>query len=188
MAKQPYLDFDEYIRQGEPSQREKAAIWSTAIGLQAVDGLQVSSFLLGLVRKNIEGEITIDQVQELLDDHYKKKKHKKEQPRLDTPTSCPTSTPTSTVQVGNQFWTNNENIQRLVKAIAYEKLSLKEMMGIISLKDRKNFLDYSLNPAITEGFVCMLFPESPRHPRQKYLLTVKGAGLYNLMMRKEGEV
>ena len=38
--KQHYIDFDEYLRQGEPSQKEKASIWQTAIGLQAVDGLQ----------------------------------------------------------------------------------------------------------------------------------------------------
>jgi hypothetical protein len=43
--KEGYLDFDEYIRQGEPSQREKAGYWQTAIGLQAVDGLKVSSYL-----------------------------------------------------------------------------------------------------------------------------------------------
>ena len=36
-VKQGYLDFDEYIRQGEPNQKEKASIWQTAIGLQAVE-------------------------------------------------------------------------------------------------------------------------------------------------------
>ena len=40
--KQPHIDLDEYIRQGEPSQKEKASIWQTAIGLQAVDGLHTS--------------------------------------------------------------------------------------------------------------------------------------------------
>ena len=48
--KEGYLNFDEYIRQGEPSQREKAGLWQTAIGLQAVDGLKIipqcCSFLL----------------------------------------------------------------------------------------------------------------------------------------------
>lgn len=38
MAKQLYIDFDAYLRQGEPDKREKASVWSTAIGLQAVDG------------------------------------------------------------------------------------------------------------------------------------------------------
>ena len=52
-------------------------------------------------------------------------------------------------------------------------------MEAVGLKDRKNFLEYTLNPAIASGFVNMLYPNSPRHPRQKYLLTVKGIGLYN---------
>ena len=51
-----YLNFDEYIRQGEPAQRERAEAWRVAIGLQAVDGLKVSDYLLELARKNIEGE------------------------------------------------------------------------------------------------------------------------------------
>ena len=68
-----YLNFDEYIRQGDPSQREKAGYWQTAIGLQAVDGLKVSSYLMNLARKNIEGEITIEEVNKLLDLYYKEK-------------------------------------------------------------------------------------------------------------------
>ena len=42
-GKELYLNFDEYIRQGEPAQQEKSGYWQTAIGLQAVDGLLVSS-------------------------------------------------------------------------------------------------------------------------------------------------
>ena len=65
--KQLYINFDEYIRQGEPDQREAAYAWSTAIGLQAVDGLKTSAYLNELARRNIEGEITIDEVGHLLD-------------------------------------------------------------------------------------------------------------------------
>ena len=57
--KEGYLDFDEYIRQGEPDQQEKASIWQTAIGLQAVDGLKTSEYLKETARKHIEGEINI---------------------------------------------------------------------------------------------------------------------------------
>ena len=71
--KQQYPDFDEYIRQGEPSQREAAYAWSTAIGLQAVDGLKTSEYLNELARRNIEGEITIDEVGRLLDNYYESK-------------------------------------------------------------------------------------------------------------------
>ena len=60
--REQYINFDEYIRQGEPSQREAAYAWSTAIGLQAVDGLKTSDYLNDLARRNIEGEITIDEV------------------------------------------------------------------------------------------------------------------------------
>ena len=76
--KDGYLDFDEYIRQGEPAQRERAEAWSVAIGLQAVDGLQVSDHLLELARRNIEGEITIDEVIELLNERDAKKSRLKE--------------------------------------------------------------------------------------------------------------
>lgn len=43
--KDGYLNFDEYIRQGEHSQKKKAGYWQTAIGLQAVDGLTVSDYM-----------------------------------------------------------------------------------------------------------------------------------------------
>ena len=76
--KNSYIDFDEYIRQGEPAQRERAEAWSVAIGLQAVDGLQVSDYLLELARRNIEGEITIDEVIELLNERDAKKSRLKE--------------------------------------------------------------------------------------------------------------
>lgn len=100
----------------------------------------------------------------------------------------PTSTPTSTEQVqvgGNQFITEKENIKRLIVVVGEQKMSVKEMMEATGLKDRKNFLEYTLNPAINEGWVRMLYPDSPRHPRQRYLLTAKGAMLYKEMKNQE---
>ena len=64
-------NFDEYIRQGEPSQKEKAQIWQTAIGLQDVDGLKVSDYLIETAKENIEGKITIDEVKYRIDSYYK---------------------------------------------------------------------------------------------------------------------
>ena len=52
--------FEEYIRQGEPDQKTKASLWQTAIGLQAVDGLQTSEYLRETARRNIEGEISLE--------------------------------------------------------------------------------------------------------------------------------
>lgn len=392
--KELYINFDEYIRQGEPSKREAAYAWSTAIGLQAVDGLKTSDYLNDLARRNIEGEITIDEVEQLLNSYYEHKttreaddddkqeadkasknikrilsvktcdfstkgyislhrrifegvmKHAGElrqyditkrewvlegdtvsylnwedlhraidydieqernfsykdvgnddlvahitkfvsglwqihafgegntrttavftmqylrsigfdvendlfakhswyfrnalvranyknarkgidytpvflerffrnlllgeqwdlrnrylhihpteewrvQPNLATPTTTPTSTRTTTrtttrtstlisaLKPGNKIYTNNDNIVELVRAIGYEEMSIKQMMETKGLKHRQTFIDYHLEPALKERFVRMKFPKSPNHPRQRYLLTVKGLALYN---------
>ena len=62
--------FKEYIRQAEPSKRDKGYVWHTAIGLQAVDGLKTSKYLIDTAIKNIEGDISIDEAQELLNSYY----------------------------------------------------------------------------------------------------------------------
>ncbi len=387
--KEPYINFDEYIRQGEPARQVKTSYWQTAIGLQAVDGLKVSNYLQDTARRHIEGDITIDEARELVNQYYITKtahdandddkeeadrvssnivkvlssptfdfstggyqsvhrrmfegvmKHagelrtyditKKEwvlegdtvlylnwedlrraldydleqeraysykgksrdemishltrfvsglwqihafgegntrttavftiqylrslgfdvdndqfarhswyfrnalvranyrnvskgidytlvylerffrnlllgeqwdlrnrylhinptaawrvQPNLADPTSTPTSSGqardehrTSTGQVQDKLHTENSNIVKLVQVIGEQEWSVKEMMNGVELKGRDNFLNLYLNPAIAEGYVRLLYPKSPRHPRQRYLLTVKGVALYN---------
>lgn len=380
--KELYLNFDEYIRQGEPAQREKAGYWQAAIGLQAVDGLKVSGYLQETARRNIEGEITIDEARELVKQYYVTKtahdandedkeeadrvssnivkvlssptfdfttggyqsvhrrvfegvmKHagelrtyditKKEwvlegdtvlylnwedlrraidydleqeraysykgksqdemighltrfvsglwqihafgegntrttavftiqylrslgfdvnndpfarhswyfrnalvranyrnvakgierspiylerffrnlllgdqwdlrnrylhihpteewsvQQNLATRTSNEHTPEQVPEQVRDLLQTNNSLIIGLIKVIGDKELSIAEIMKTLGLKHRPNFLEYHLNPSIKEGFVRMLYPSSPRHPRQKYLLTVKGLALYN---------
>lgn len=66
-------DFEEYIRQSEPHKREKGYAWQTAIGLQAVDGPKPSEYLKEKARQHIEGDITIDEVKQLVDSYYKSK-------------------------------------------------------------------------------------------------------------------
>mgnify|MGYP004511753541 FL=1 len=68
-----FASFDEYLRQGEPSQKESAENWKTAIGLQAVDGLQPSAYLIDVAKRNIEGEITLDETRKLIDAYYQSK-------------------------------------------------------------------------------------------------------------------
>ena len=70
--------FKEYIKQSEPNKRDKGYAWHTAIGLQAVDGLKPSKYLIDTAIKNIEGNISIDEAQELLDTYYE------ENPKADT--------------------------------------------------------------------------------------------------------
>ena len=67
------INFDEYIRQDEPLKREKGYAWQTAIGLQAVDGLKPSHYLIETARKDIEGEITIDEAEQLIKSYYQSK-------------------------------------------------------------------------------------------------------------------
>ena len=64
-------NFEEYIRQGEPTKSEKAKVWKTAIGLQQVDGLKPSDYLIETARQNIEGNITIEEVKQRIDSYYK---------------------------------------------------------------------------------------------------------------------
>ena len=70
---QDFSSFDEYLRQGEPLQKERAENWKTAIGLQAVDGLQPSAYLIDVAKRNIEGEISLDETRKLIDSYYQSK-------------------------------------------------------------------------------------------------------------------
>ena len=67
------LGFDEYIRQGEPDKKAKVSLWQTAIGLQAVDGLQTSEYLHETARRNIEGEINLEEANKLIHSYYQKR-------------------------------------------------------------------------------------------------------------------
>ena len=62
--------FKEYIMESEPNKRDKGYAWHTAIGLQAVDGLKSSSYLISIAIKNIEGDISIDETQDLINSYY----------------------------------------------------------------------------------------------------------------------
>ena len=373
--KEGYLDFEEYIRQGEPDEREKASIWQTAIGLQAVDGLKTSDYLKETARKHIEGDIDIDQARELIKAYYQSKsvrepdddekqeadkvsanitkilssktfdfstkgyislhrrifegvmKHAGELRKYDitkkewvlegdtvnylnwedlrraidydleqerqfsykgvspdvmithitrfvsglwqihafgegnTRTTAvftilylrhigfrvnndmfaqhswyfrnalvranyknavkgidyspiylerffrnllfgehwdlrnrylhinPTKewseqpnmsgSPTSTRQVPDKLLADNQNIVMLVKLVGNQKLSVKQMMEVIGLKDRENFMNLYLTPSVTDGYICLLYPQSPHHPSQKYMLTDKGFDLFS---------
>lgn len=66
-----YDEFEQYIRASEPGPKERAALWQTAIGLQDVDGLKVSDFLIDTARKHIEGEVNMDGVDTLISTYYK---------------------------------------------------------------------------------------------------------------------
>lgn len=369
--KELYINFDEYIRQNEPQKRERAEAWRVAIGLQAVDGLKTSEYLQETARKNIEGEITIDEARELVKQYYVKKtahdegnEDKEEADRVSSNISKLLQTDAFTYsvaglaaihraifegvfkhagkfrdydiskkewvlrgesvmygrwqdlsmtieydleqerkfdytalnkdqmiehlatfvaglwqihpfgegntrttaiftikylrmlgfsvnndtfernswyfrnalvranyrnvekgvnvepvflirffrnlllgehnelknrymlidgpeewkmpeseQVANKYRTSTEQVTEqarcIISAVGKDQLTLKQIMERVEMKHRPNFIDNYLNPAITDGYLRLLYPDKPRHPRQKYLLTVKGLAVYN---------
>ena len=82
--------------------------------------------------------------------------------------------PTSTRQAPDKYPTS---IVRLIELIGEHTCSLKEMMGMMELKDRENFLGNYLNPSMEAGLVEPLYPDQPKHPKQKYRLTEQGKAL-----------
>lgn len=87
--------------------------------------------------------------------------------------------PTSTQQVPNNFSVTTQQVLDLIKVVGNTNMSVKEMMLSVGLKDRVNFMKNYLNPAMQENVLRLLYPDKPNHPRQKYLLTVKGLAIFN---------
>lgn len=67
------------------------------------------------------------------------------------------------------------SVAALLSAIGGEYMSVLQMMQALKLKGRANFVKNYLTPALEGGYLCMLYPDSPRHPRQKYRLTPRGS-------------
>ena len=76
-------NFDEYLRQGEPNKAEKAKVWKTAVGLQQVDGLKPSEYLIETAKQNIEGDITIDEVKRRIESYYQQHPTKTDEDRTE---------------------------------------------------------------------------------------------------------
>jgi ATP-dependent DNA helicase RecG len=68
-------------------------------------------------------------------------------------------------------------VESLIRLIGENLYSVKEMMQLMQLKDRENFLNNYLTPSIYAGWVEPLYPNQPKHPKQKYYLTEKGKAL-----------
>lgn len=72
------FELEEYIRQGEPEQAEKSEAWQIAIGLQQVDGLKTSAYLLDTAKEHIEGKISIDEAQKRIQSYYEERTDRKD--------------------------------------------------------------------------------------------------------------
>lgn len=71
--KQNYLDFEQYEKQKDLTKKESCYAWQTAFGLQAVDGLTPSDYLVETAKRQIEGEITVEEVRSLINTYYESK-------------------------------------------------------------------------------------------------------------------
>lgn len=78
------LELSEYIKQGEPTQVEKTKNWETAIGLQEVDGLKPSKYLVETVKEHIEGKIELEEVKERINNYYKVLNDRKSEEKEDS--------------------------------------------------------------------------------------------------------
>lgn len=78
------LELSEYIKQGEPTQVEKTKNWETAIGLQEVDGLKPSKYLVEIAKEHIEGKIELEEVKERINNYYKVLNDRKSEEKEDS--------------------------------------------------------------------------------------------------------
>lgn len=188
--KNGYLDFDEYIRQGEPQQKERAEVF--AIKYLRSQCFQVNNELFeqhswyfrnALVRANYRNLSKGISYEPLFLIRFFRNLLLGEKNILKNRYMIVDYIGGENIQVPEQavniLFTNNTLIIDLVKIIGHNEFSISQLMEKIGLKHRPNFMEYHLNPAISEGYVRLLYPDKPRHPKQKYLLTVRGMALYN---------
>ena len=135
------IDFESYIRGSEPDKKEKASAWKTAIGLQAVDGLQTSDYLKDTAIKHLRS-IGFDVNNYLFAD--------------------------------NSWYFRNALVRANYRNVRKE---VEPDMRFLNLFFRN--LMMGENHELKNGFVAPLYPNNPKHPRQKYLLTVKGLAIFN---------
>lgn len=75
--------FKEFIKEIKPNNRDKVYAWRTAVGLQDVDNLKPSSYLINLATRNIKGEITLKEISNLIDAFYKEKPQDNKNQRIE---------------------------------------------------------------------------------------------------------
>lgn len=97
----------------------------------------------------------------------------------------PDKYPTCTRQVPDKLLPGNANIVKVVRTMGLAEWRIKDLMAEMGLKDRENFMANYLTPAMGEAYLRPLYPDAVRHPRQRYLLTVKGMSLYKALQREE---
>jgi ATP-dependent DNA helicase RecG len=86
---------------------------------------------------------------------------------------APTKYPPSTHQVPTKYPPSSVEVCNLLKVIEGEMSRIK-MQDLLELRDKRNFRENCIEPALREGLIRMKYPASPNHPKQRYLLTALG--------------
>ena len=125
--------FREYLIQAEPGRREKGYAWNTAIGLQAVDGLKPSQYLVDTAVQNIEGKITIEEAQYLVDSYYEERREK---PKPGDRTEEP--------ELQHYYQKMHlvlhlQNIWQFIRNYLQEFIHMPEKSGIITLQKKNGY-------------------------------------------------
>lgn len=87
-------------------------------------------------------------------------------------------------QVPTNLCSTSVEVRNLVKVLKSE-MSRAEIQEILGLKDPKNFRENYLEPALADAVIEMKYPDSPNHPKQKYLVTEKGSEIRNILFQKQ---
>ena len=80
----------------------------------------------------------------------------------------------------------NEKVKKVIRVLGTATMDRKGIMGCMDLKGRRSFLQYHLTPAMKQGYVRFLYPESPNCPIQEYQLTEKGLNFLEELKKEEG--
>ena len=129
--------FKEYIRESEPNKREKGYAWQTAIGLQAVDGLKTSKYLIDTAIRNIEGDISIDEANSLLNSYYEE--NPKQDPGDRTEEADKVSVRIVKVLSETGFSLLQMSISRFIKNYLLESTDTPERSGIITSQKKSGY-------------------------------------------------
>ena len=86
---------------------------------------------------------------------------------------------TSTTQAPHKHHTSTTQVSKLIETMGDNTYSLKEIMELMGLKNRRHFFYEYIIPAVKEELITLLFPDQPKHPKQKYYLTEKGKQMIN---------
>ena len=131
---------DEYIRQGEPQEQERSRAWQTAIGLQEVDGLKTSPYLLETARRHIEGDITISEAKQLIDSYYKSQAGRKETEEERTEEADKVSANITKI-LSSQTWISvQEDISQYIGAYLKVSSSMQGSCVIMTLQSENGCL------------------------------------------------